>query len=60
MKGFICFVSIDSKNCGQLQSFMFIEAHNVLEAKLWSVSHLAQLNRDGGIRKLLWVEEARR
>ena len=57
MKRYICLVSLDIKNCGQLQSFMFIEAHNVLEAKLWAISHLAQLNRDGGIRKILWIEE---
>lgn len=57
MKWFICFVSLHTRHCGQLQSFMYVEAANVLEAKLWAISRLARINRDGMFRKLMWVEE---
>lgn len=57
MKGFTCFVSLHTRSCGQLQSFMYVEAANVLEAKLWAISEIARINRGGVFRKLMWMEE---
>lgn len=57
MKGFTCFVSIGIIHCRQLESFMYVEAANVFEAKLLAISKLARINRDGTVRKLLWVEQ---
>ena len=59
MKRYICLVS-HKDLYGRTQSQMHTIASNALEAKLWALAHLEQIDKNGNQFRLLWIEEDRR